>query len=712
LKSFFSKGDIFGGLAASAVILPQATAFGIALWTPYGISAASAALAGLITTILLSLCSGLARGSAGMVSAPTGPTMVLVGGAMVTFYEYGYAAEQLVLLICLMLLISGAMQVAIGLSNGGRLIKFIPFPVVTGFISGSALLMILSQARLLELQNYQQFLQQPLWIPWLTAACSFVAMALAPRYWQKLPDTVAGLVFGTLVFHLLVLFSGVDAPDYWLVGGLPALIDLQILNPLNLNNIPWALVLPVSAALAVLAATNNMLTALVADEVATTRHNARRELTGQGIGQMLAALLGGIAGSGTTGATLVAVQSGGRTGVAVFVALLFTLAVLLLGSAAALLPVSVLAGLILNVAIMSMIKWDMFVWLKRRTTRLDGVTALLVVAATITYDLMVAIGVGLAVAIFQFVRAQIMSPVIHRRSNLLQRYSVRQRSDEQREIINKHADRVLIYELTGNLFFGTVDHLYEKLSVDLNRSTTLILDMARVHQVDLSAVRMFRQMVDRVHASGGEMVFTNVRKGKGLSRKVEKSLRRISAHRMGDYPIKTFIDADEAIEYAENKLLAQLDADPHATLRVELSEVSLFSDFDTEMIDTLQQYMTKVSIKSGDYLFHINDPGEVLYVVMEGDIDILLPYSDDHYKRVSKCGPGAFLGEIAFLKHGLRSADAKATADSELLKLDLHAFAKLREQHPDVAIKLLMRLGQELGRRLRHADDELRRLAS
>lgn len=712
MKSLFSKGDIFGGLAASAVILPQATAFGIALWAPYGISAATAALAGLITTIFLSLCSGLARGTSGMVSAPTGPTMVLVGGAMVTLYDHGYAGGQLVLLISLLLMISGAMQVAIGLSNGGRLIKFIPFPVVTGFITGSALLMILSQLRLLEVQQYQQVLQQGLWIPWLTAAASFVAMTLASRYWQKLPDTVAGLAIGTLVFHMLVWLSGVDMPGVWLVGSLPALGDMHVMNPFNLTSVPWELVLPVSAALAVLAATNNMLTAVVADEVATTRHNARRELTGQGLGQMLAGLFGGIAGSGTTGATLVSVHSGGRTGVAIIVALIFSLIVLMLGSVAAILPVSVLAGLILNVAVMSMIKWDMLVWLKRRTTRLDGVTALLVVGATIGYDLMTAIGVGLLLATFQFIRAQIMSPVIHRRSNLTQRASVRQRSNEQRELLNQHADQVLTYELTGNLFFGTVDHLYEKLSADLNKHVTLILDMARVHQVDLTAVRMFKQMIDRIHASGGEMVFTNVRKGKGLSHKVEKSLRRISAHHTGDYPVKTFIDADEAIEYAENKLLARLNADPRSTPRIELAASSLFSDFDPEVVAILREYMTEVSVKSGDYLFHINDPGEVLYVVIEGDVDILLPYSEYHYKRLSKCGPGAFLGEIAFLKQGLRSADAKATMDSELLLLDRQGFVDLCNDYPHVAITLLLRLGQELGGRLRCADNELRRLAS
>lgn len=711
MKPTIHKGDLFGGLGASAVILPQATAFGIAIWTPFGISAASAALAGLITTICLCLFSGLARGSAGVVSAPTGPTMVLLSGALVTFTAAGYGGEQLVALIALVIFLSGLMQIAIGLGNGGRLIKFIPYPVVTGFITGSAVLMIASQFKLLQAKNYAHIFDENLWVIWLTAASSFVAMMLGTRYFKKLPDTLSGLLFGTVVFHLLTWLFRIEYPDTWLVGSLPTLSELKFVNPLEFHSIPWAMVLPVSAALAVLAATNNMLTAVIADAATNMRHHAKRELTGQGIGLVISALLGGIAGSATTGATQVAVQGGGRYGVALISALIFFLIIVLFGPIAAVLPVSVLAAVILHVAIMSMIKWEMLIWLKRRTSRLDGITALLVVAVTVAYNLMMAIGVGLLLATFQFVRAQILSPVIHRHSNLAQRPSVRQRSPGQRQLLDEHADQVQIYELTGNLFFGTVDHLFEKLSGNLNKPVTVILDMARVQQVDLTAVHMFKQMADRIHKSSGEMVFTNVRKGKGLSHKVEKSLRRISAHHGGNYPVKTFIDADEAIEYAENKLLESLGVDLHENQRVELAEGSLFSEMPKVMVNVLHQYMTPVSLKSGDYLFRISDAGDELYVVVEGDIDVLLPYSEYHYKRLSKCGPGAFLGEIAFLQQGTRTADAKAVVNTELLKLDREAFMQLRAQHPGVAIELMSRLAKELARRLRRTNDELQRLA-
>lgn len=118
-----------------------------------------------------------------------------------------------------------------------------------------------------------------------------------------------------------------------------------------------------------------------------------------------------------------------------------------------------------------------------------------------------------------------------------------------------------------------------------------------------------------------------------------------------------------------------------------------------------------ITLKSGEYLFKVNDTGNKLFVVTEGEVDILLPYGKHHYKRLAKFGPGSFLGEIAFMKAGACTADAKAITDAELLMLNQEAFQHLREQSPETAIKLLIRLGNELSERLRWSDKELHRLA-
>jgi len=692
-------------------MLPQATAFGIALWAPYSNNPALGALAGLITAIALCLFSGLSSGTTGMVSSPTGPTMVLISGALVSLSAQGITGNGLITHIAILLFITGILQIIIGLSNGGKLIKFIPYPVVAGFMTGSAILMINSQLVMLELKSFELVIQNSLWIPWLTAAITFAAMSLFPKILPAIPGTVSGLLTGAISFHLLSKLSHFEYPSQWVVGRLPDISSVNIIIPDSLENIPWNIILPVSLALAVLSSLDSLLTSVVADVATGDRHKAKRELAGQGIGQMVSALFGGIAGAGTTGASLVAIKSGGRYWAAIISALTFIFIIVFLGPIAALLPISVLAGIILHVAIIGMIERDIIAWLKRHTSRLDATTALMVTGVTVAYDLMIAVGVGLIIATFQFVRAQILSPVIHRRSTIEQHPSLRRRSEQERTLLTKYADRIIIYELKGNLFFGTVDNLFEEFNLDLLRPAQVILDMARVQQVDLTAVKMFQQMSDRLHKAKGELIFTNVRGGKGLSQKVEKTLRRISPHHSGDYPVKTFIDSDEAIEYAENRLLKLLGEEKHTSSRVELEKSSLFHDLSADATETIKQLMQPITLKSGDYLFKTNDTGEGLFIVIEGEIDILLPYGKHHYKRLSKFGPGSFFGEIAFLKSGTRTADAKAISNTELLMLSQKAFQQLREQSPETAIKLLIRLGRELSQRLRWSDKELRRLA-
>ena len=538
MNTRFTQGDLWGGLAASAVILPQATAFGIALWTPYSTDPASAALAGLITTIALCLFSGLSSGTRGMVSSPTGPTMVLVSGALVSLSANGFQGVELISNIAVLLFISGVLQILIGLSNGGRLIKYIPYPVVAGFMTGSAILMVMSQVKMLELSHFEHVFASGLWIPWVTALVTLLSILMMPRLLPGIPGTVSGLVIGVAVFHSLFFITPFEYQASWVVGRLPDLTSLQLVLPDSLNTIPWSIILPVSIALAVLSSLDSLLTSMVTDVATGERHNAKRELTGQGIGQSMAALFGGIAGAGTTGASLVAIKSGGRHWVAVVSAVGFFMIILLMGPVASLLPISVLAGIILHVAIAGMLERDIFAWLKRRKNRLDAATALLVTSVTVAYDLMIAVAVGLLFATFQFVRAQIKAPVIHRRSNISQHPSLKQRSENERSFLELHADDIIIYELKGNLFFGTTDRLFEEVSAELDKPISIIFDMGRIQQVDLSAVRMLQQMATRLTQANGELIFTNVRSGKGLSRKVDKTLRKISPHHRGKYPVK------------------------------------------------------------------------------------------------------------------------------------------------------------------------------
>ena len=138
-------GDFWGGIAAVALILPQAMAFGVALMATAGFSASYGAIIGLVGTAAICLMSGLIGGTSGLISAPTGPMLVIQVGAMAALVNTGLAGGELLTAMAVLLVVMGIMQFLLGLSGGGRLIKFLPYPVVAGFITGSGVLMIMSQ---------------------------------------------------------------------------------------------------------------------------------------------------------------------------------------------------------------------------------------------------------------------------------------------------------------------------------------------------------------------------------------------------------------------------------------------------------------------------------------------------------------------------------------------------------------------------------------
>lgn len=698
-------------MAAAAVVLPQAMAFGVALLTPFEFDPSSGAVMGLIGAAALSLTSGIFGGTRGLISAPTGPTLVLLGAALASLVAAGLEGAALLTGLTVVLVMTGIFQILIGISGGGRLIKFMPYPVVSGFMTGSALLMILSQLKSLTGENFSTSLEIWYLIPMITAAITFVLVSITPRILPAIPGTIGGLVGGTVAFHCLTPLVSGPLPETWIIGALPGPESIEVgFNLSEINGLPWTTMIVSALALAVLASIDTLLTSVIADIGTGVRHKARRELVGQGAGQIVSGLFGGMAGAGTTGATLVAVKTGGRRWSGVSAGFSFVLLILFGGPIGYVLPVSVLAGIILHVAA-GMFERDIFAWLRRRRTRMDAGIAIFVTIITVVYDLMAAVGVGVMIAIILFIRAQIKAPVIHRRSTARQVRSVRHRPEEQRSLLDAHGDRIVLYELRGNLFFATADQLFEKLLPDLDRAAWIILHMRRIYQVDLTGVKILQQIADRLHANGGQLVFCNVHRQIGLGKKVKEALRKISPTRGGP-KVKTFNGLDEALEYAENSLLEEMGVLPVPSNKsIKLSDMDICAGMTAEQITAFQQVLKPKTVKGGEKVFAIGETGEEMYLVSRGEVDIRLPTTRHHYMRLAKYGPGALFGEIAFLQPGPRTADAVAVCPGELLVLNRADFNSLVRTDNSAAIAVLMALAKAQGNNLRWSATEISRLA-
>jgi len=708
-------GDIWGAVSAAALVLPQAMAFGITLWVPYTHEPAMAALSGLITAIFLCLASGIFRGTQGMVSAPTGPSLVLLAGAMAAYAATGLSGEALITATVLTIVLAGVFQALIGGLQLGHLIKYIPYPVVSGFMTGSAILMILSQSHAI-LGSEQLTMTQGAWIPFATAAATLASMIILPKYTQRIPGTVLGLVIGTLAFHLFAAMQNHALPEYWLVGHLPDISSMRsgVAAGSLTAGIPWLLVAGSALALAVLASLDSLLTSVVADVASGSRHNARRELMGQGVGHMLSGIFGGMAGAGTTGATLVAIQSGGRKWVGLVTGISILLLIVFMGAVAALLPISVFAGIILYVAIFGMLDKDILRWIKTPQSRIDAVIALIVTAVTVFNDLMVGVGVGVALAAAEFIRTQVQSAVIQRRWTSGERTSLRRRPKKEKECLIEHPHIIVGYELKGTLFFGTTDHLFEAVAKDLGsvNAQYIILDMRRVTQVDLTAVRLIEHMHGVLRQRNGELILASVPKSMGLvKREGSRHEKLIPYHK--SVRLHTFIDSDRALEYAENCVIKQtckLGTDD--VRQLPLSQCELLSGFNDKEKEILQSYFHIQTVQANEYLFRGGDHGEALFVLISAEVEVLLKYEKRKRLRLATFGPGMTVGEITFLEPGPRSADGKVFKTGEVAVFSNKDFKRLSKSHADIGMRLLMRLGHDISKDLRMADAELRRLVS
>ncbi|MCB1918787.1 MAG: SLC26A/SulP transporter family protein [Candidatus Competibacteraceae bacterium] len=703
--------DLRGGLIAAAVVLPQATAFGVTVFAPY-LGTAPGALAGLAGAIGLLLISGGAGGTIGLISGPTGASMALLSSTAVLLTAAGVPPGVIAPALFTITVLAGLFQLMIAFAGGGRLMKFIPYPVFAGLATGIGLLLIKSQIKPWLGISYSGLWMRWYWLPMVTTVVAFCAVRYAPRFMPNIPGPLIGLIGGTLFYQcILYLTNPPSVPSHWVIGALPRWSDFDLaLDQFTVwSSLPWSLILHAAFTLAVLSSLNTLLTAVIADTTTGQRHNARRELLAQSIGQMVVGLIGGLAGAASVGGTTTAVQAGARRWAALTAGVFLLLLLLFAGSAGEWLPTSALAGIIIASALNLMEK-DIIAWAQQRRTRLDAVVALLVTIVTFAQDLMIAVLVGLSIAILLFIRSQSRLPVIQRRLTALERPSVRQRPADQVEWLAHHGDRVVMYHLSGVLFFAKTDQLFEEMLPDLDRRSWVILHLRRVIQIDLSSVRLLQQIAARLETHRGELLFCEVPEQLGLGRDVERTLRRLTL-RPGRLNVRTFAGADQALEYAENALLKALNVDTTALDKdITLAELDLCRDMKPMELAEFASVLRPLTLEVGEQLFDANQTGSDLYLVLRGRIDIRLHVADERYKRLAVYGPGTVFGEIAFLDPGPRAAEAIAIRRSELWVLSRADFDRLRAIYPDAAIALLLALGRSQSRALRWSAREIKRL--
>ena len=727
LRDFFGKpsgGDFWGGLAAMLVALPSAIAFGVTIYSPLGAShAALGALAGILGVTALGLIAPVLGGTNRLITAPCAPAAAVLSAFAIESIAAGGSSDSALLMVSMLGLLAGLLQIFFGTVRLGRLIGYMPYPVVSGYLSGVGLYIIAGQTPKFlgaaKGAHFWESLAAPgLW-KWQSMTVGIVTIAVmlaAPRITKRVPAAILALLAGVLCYFglamadpaLLVLEGNAFVVGPFGGGGsLSGALGERwhALSSIGLSQIMQVAVPALT--LAVLLSIDTLKTCVVLDALTRQRHNSNRELIGQGFGNIASALIGGIPGAGTMGATLVNISSGAVSRYSgVFEGALALLAFLALGALISWVPVAALAAILMVIGV-RMIDRPSFHFIKQRSTILDFAVIAAVVATALTVSLIAASGVGIMLAVLLFIREQIGGAVVRRKVCCNETFSKRVRTHEEMEILVARGERGIVIELQGSLFFGTTNKLYSALEPELKTRDYVILDMRRVQSVDVTAAHMLDQVKDMLAERHGFLIFSQLPQKLPSGRDMQRYFDQVGLVRP-DSPVRVFGEVDEALEWVEDRILADAFCELGVQEALGLDEIELFKGRSNETLSKLEQRMEKRSYRAGEKIFQRGEAGDELFLIRKGAVRIMLPISDVQSHHLGTFGRGSFFGEMAFLDGDVRSADAVSFSDSELYVLRRKEFDSLAEEHKKLALGLMEGIASVLASRLRYTNAELR----
>ena len=722
-------GDFWGGLAAMLVALPSAIAFGVTIYASLGGSyAAYGAMAGILGATALGLVASTMGGTNRLITAPCAPAAAVLAAFAIERMQHGTPDAAVVVLLTVLGLAAGGLQLIFGSVGLGQLIKYMPYPVVSGYLSGVGLYIIAGQVpKFLGAPTGTHFwhaLHFPALWAWqgmVVGAATIVAMLFAPRVTQRVPAAILALLVGVLAYFGLALADSalLDPRNPLVIGPLSSgndgsFVDALLgrfagVGELGMDDVV-ELAMP-ALTLAVLLSIDTLKTCVVLDALTHSRHNSNRELIGQGLGNVASALIGGMPGAGTMGATLVNMSSGAKSRYSGFIEGALSLAAfLVLGALISWVPVAALAAILIVIGV-RMIDRHSFQFLKQRSTILDFVVIAAVIVTALTVSLIAASGVGIVLAVVLFIREQIGGTIVHRKSYGNEIFSKRVRTHEEMEILVEHGGRAVVVELQGSVFFGTTNQLYTALEPELKTRDFVILDLRRVQTVDVTAVHLLDQVKDMLAERHGFLIFSQLPQNLPSGRDMQQYFDQVGLVRP-ESPVRVFGELDEALEWVEDRILEDTLCELGEQDALGLNEIELFRGRKAQTLAALEQAMEKRSYQAGEKIFARGEDGDELFLIRRGAVRIMLPLSDKQSHHLGTFGRGAFFGEMAFLDGEVRSADAVAFTDTELYVLSRRTFDALAEDHKKLGLGLMEGLASVLASRLRYTNAELRVLES
>jgi SulP family sulfate permease len=706
---------------------PESVAYGLLAMAPLGARMAPTAMAmALLGAVLANIVAALAGGGR-LITAPRAALSLLTAGLVTALVAYRGPAGPLpvpvvLALVALSIAAAGGLQMLLGALRIGSIVKYTPHPVRGGLMSAVGLLLLVGALPAAFGAGFGHHLFEALTHPnigaLLVAAVAMAVTVVATRRGLQLPPVLLGLLAGAAAQAAL---HGLSLPIGPLVG-VPALSwpwfaqvhDVGWLTDFPSLQALWVPMAAFAATVAALSALDTLLATSVVDGKLRSPRDANRELRAQGLANVVAGVAGGLPNSPSVMRSLglADVAPGARHGVIAYAAALLALLVLV-PEVMGWLPVSAIGGVLVLQGVQIIDPWlwrtplllrpggpgtKVYDASQRRLLLDNWAVSLTVVGISLALGLAAAVAAGAALAVLLFVRAN-MRQVVRSQHTGTQRHSMKIRPPQATEVLLQKGAGIVLLELQGALFFGTADTVRASLDQLPPAVNTVVLDLFMVGEIDVTGARILLEMAEDWTRQGRHLVAAEWGEGDSRRRIVDAIARSA-----GLAPLAFARDVDQALEAAEDRLLAGTSASVVAHQAVELGETLLARGLDAAELQLLSAELHTEHFAEGALLFRQGDPADAFYLTVEGDIGIRLPGSE---RRLVSFAPGTMVGEMAALAGGLRSADAIAETPLTVLRLSAEGLERLRREQPALASKLLHNVALHLAGRLRELTQDL-----
>ncbi len=729
----WARGDATGGLASATSSLALALSLGLLAFAPLGPRYAGLGVyAGFASAIYGRLVAGLLGGAAHPGSGPRASTSLILGGLIAVLAADPALApsatrgpELIIAFAGAAVVIAGVLQMALGALGGGAFARYVPYPFVAGFMCGVSALIIIAQCAPLAgatpadlaagpLVAFEALQPATLFVGITTLA--IIKAVTASPYSKRVPALLAGLVAGTLLFYAIhLLFPAVRLGQT--VGPMPSGLPLPtVLIPLI--GVPWDIIVShavvVATAgwvIALIGTLDGLFAAVAIDHATDGRHRTKREVVAHGLANVVSGLCGGVPVVLSRAIAMASWDAGARSKRATVVAALFlALIFAFCGRLLETVPVTVLAGIMLMLAISLIDNWTR--GLVRRLRRPGAVrdatllwsvaTVALVALAAVFFGFIPAIGVGLQLSAVLFFRGMNRSLVRSVVDGTV-RPSRRVWGGDDAVRIKEVRQRIRVIELEGALFYGSAERLSERVEPLGGEVDAVVLDFRRVTVIDATGALLLERLARRLATSGTKLLLASVTAGgrHGPALLAHGVFQEVESRRW-------FRDADQAVEWAEHAALESIARAESAEL--SLSAFPLMEGLSASRLAQIAHHFARRTFAAGEVLFRENDPGDRLCLLASGAVEISIVVPGGSRSRIVTMEEGSLFGEAALLDGRPRSATARAVEDTVVYELTRDAMDEIATRDPAIAIRLVTNLARILSLRMRETNEILRQL--